>query len=150
MTRVIDAAPGDHRVSSRRRLPIARPSPRLALLCPILFFATIGCRWAPPRTEPPAQIPHDPWRASDPAVVATNRGVALMERYAYADAARAFEQACKAAPEAVQPRINLAIAVYNRAGKGDLQCAEAILDQVLRERPDDTRALYFEIGRAKG
>ncbi|MCP4591439.1 MAG: tetratricopeptide repeat protein [bacterium] len=85
----------------------------------------------------------DAWRRSDSAVRMTNRGVALMERYEYAAAVRAFEQAAETASSSVGVRVNLAIALFNRAAKGDLQRAEVLLDEVIAADPDNLQALYF-------
>ena len=93
-----------------------------------------------------AQAADDPkgaWQMSDPVVRATNRGVALMERYEYAKAVEALEEALGLASDSVEIRVNLAIALYNRCAKGDLERAEAVLDEVLRGHPEDGRALYF-------
>ena len=100
---------------------------------------------AQPPTTPsaPASQPAGAWRANDPFVQAANRGVALMERYEYSAAAEAFERAVELKPRSLETRVNLAIATYNRAAKGDLEKAEALLDDVLREAPDNLRALYF-------
>jgi tetratricopeptide (TPR) repeat protein len=87
--------------------------------------------------------PADAWRTLDPVVRATNRGVALMERYEYAAAVEALERACKLAPRSAEARVNLAIALYNRCGKGDLERAEVVLDKVLIDDPNNVRALYF-------
>ncbi|MFH0981673.1 MAG: FG-GAP-like repeat-containing protein [Planctomycetota bacterium] len=84
----------------------------------------------------------DDWRTTDPVVGATNRGVALMERYEYAEAVKSFEEAVKLAPDSPELRVNLAIAVYNRSAKGDLEQAEKLLDEVVRAQPDNARAWY--------
>lgn len=85
--------------------------------------------------------------AAAPAVVqAMNRGVSLMGQYQYDEAARAFEDAVRAAPALADARINLAIALFNRGRKnaGDLDRAGQLLDEVLRQTPDHIRALYFQ------
>lgn len=87
--------------------------------------------------------PADEWRAFDPVVRAVNRGVALMERYEYAAAVEAFEEAAGLAPSSVEVQVNLALAVFNRAEKGDLPQAEEMLDAVLRDDPGNARALYL-------
>ncbi|MCK4341108.1 MAG: VCBS repeat-containing protein [Phycisphaerae bacterium] len=66
-----------------------------------------------------------------------------MERYEYAAAVKAFEQALQAAPDSVEVRVNLALATFNRAAKGDLERAEQLLDDILHDQPDNVRALYF-------
>ncbi len=80
---------------------------------------------------------------ASPVVQATNRGVALMGQYKYAEAVAAFEEAVALEPDSADARVNLAIAVWNRNAKGDLPQAETLLDAVLADQPDHTRALYF-------
>ncbi len=87
--------------------------------------------------------PEETWRTSDLVVRATNRGVALMEQYDYAGAVKAFEEVYKLAPESTEARVNLAIAMYNRCTKGDLERGEKLLDSVVGEDPGNVRALYF-------
>ena len=84
----------------------------------------------------------DVWLHADPLIRATNRGIALMERYEYASAVTAFEEANRLAPGSVEVRVNLAIAIYNRNKKDDLERAEQLLGEVLRDHPDHPRALY--------
>ncbi len=91
------------------------------------------------RRAPPADV----WHTLDLAVEANNRGVALMEQYDYAAAAEAFAQAVALAPRSTAARINLALATFNRADRGDLEHAEQLLDDVLRDGPDNARGLYF-------
>ena len=87
--------------------------------------------------------PEETWRTSDLVVRATNRGVALMEQYDYAGAVKAFEEVYKLVPESTEARVNLAIAMYNRCTKGDLERGEELLDSVIEEDPGNVRALYF-------
>ncbi len=94
------------------------------------------------RAEPPA-VAGDAWKTLDPIVRAANRGVALMERYEYSEAVKAFEQVVALVPESPDARVNLAIAIFNRSGKGDLEQAEKLFDEVLADQPDHARALYF-------
>lgn len=105
--------------------------------------ATLACAQPPITTSAPASQPADAWRANDPFVQAVNRGVALMERYEYSAAVEAFARAVELKPPSIATRVNLAIATYNRAAKGDLERSEALLDDVLRDEPDNLRALYF-------
>ncbi len=122
---------------SRRSPPTA-----LAMVAWYTVLATVsGCRGVPAAAPPRAGA--EVWRLSDPAVRVANRGVALMERYAYAEAVAAFEEALALAPRSADLRVNLAIATYNRSAKGDLEQAEKLLDEVLREEPDHARAWYF-------
>jgi tetratricopeptide (TPR) repeat protein len=113
---------------------------RRALRTVALALALLGAsRWvdpAPARGE-------DPWRTRDPVVAATNRGVAFMEQYKYADAVRAFEDALRFDPGSTETRVNLAIAIFNRAAKGDLERGNELLDAVLKDDPKNVRALYM-------
>ncbi|MHC1769523.1 MAG: tetratricopeptide repeat protein [Verrucomicrobiia bacterium] len=80
-----------------------------------------------------------------PQVVAEmNRGVSLMGQYQYSEAAKAFEQVVKQAPNLLEARINLAIALFNRNGQEDLAAAEKVLKEVLAKEPGNIRALYFQ------
>jgi len=90
-----------------------------------------------------SEQPHA-WGVGEPVVAAMNRGVALMEQYDYAEAVKAFEQAARLAPDLIQARLNLAIALFNRCAKGDVQAAEKLLDEVTREAPDNLRARYMQ------
>ncbi len=85
----------------------------------------------------------DPWQTKDPVVRATNQGVAFMEQYKYAEAMHAFEEALQFDPGSTEVRVNLAIAVFNRAANGDLERGNELLDAVLKEVPDNVRALYM-------
>jgi len=72
-----------------------------------------------------------------------NRGVSLMGQYRYDDAAKAFEEVLTAAPHLSEARLNLAIALFNRNRKEDLETSEKLLATVLQKEPDNLRALYF-------
>ena len=75
---------------------------------------------------------------------ATNdRGVALMGRYEYEEARDLFADVVERAPGWLDAQVNLAIATLNRQQEGDEQRALNILDAVLREDPDQLRALYM-------
>ena len=91
----------------------------------------------------PPDVADDAWKTADPVVLATNRGVALMERYEYAPAAEVFQRALELAPGSVECRFNLAVATFNRCAKGDVERAEALLDEIIERQPDHVRALYF-------
>ena len=93
-----------------------------------LVVFTVSC--SPADTASAEPKPQDQWQAADPLVRLTNRGVALLEQYDYAKAADAFEQALKLAPESARTRVNLAIAVFNRAGNGDPERAEELVNLV--------------------
>jgi tetratricopeptide (TPR) repeat protein len=93
------------------------------------------------RAEPPQE--EADWRGSDPVVRAVNRGVMLMEQYEYGAAVEAFGDAVKLDPESIEAKVDLAIALYNRSEKGDVEKANGLLDKVLEEHPDNPQALYF-------
>lgn len=54
---------------------------------------------------------------TDKAVQANNRGIGFLEQFKYDEAVKPFEEAIKEAPGWVAPRINLALALLNHAGK---------------------------------
>ena len=84
--------------------------------------------------------------SSQAALAAMNRGVSLMGQYLYDDAVKAFEEVVKAAPDASEAKVNLAIARFNRAQKElrDVETAGELLDAVLQQNPTNARALYFK------
>jgi len=98
--------------------------------------SSLGC--AVRRHNPPEV----PW-TFDPVVQATNRGVASMERYDYAGAVEAFDEALQRGGKSTEISVNLAIATFNRASRGDLERAERLLDDVLLDESENVRALYF-------
>ncbi len=85
-----------------------------------------------------------PANPSPQVVSEMNRGVSLMGQYQYGEAAKAFEQVLKQAPNLLEARINLAIALFNRNGQEDLAAAERALTEVLAKEPGNLRALYFQ------
>lgn len=96
-------------------------------------FVLCGCRPSP--------------RAAniDPKIVdAMNRGVSLMGQYEYGQAVDAFEKAVAAAPSLLDAKVNLAIALFNRGRKEDMDRGTSLLDQVLTSNPTHLRALYFK------
>lgn len=120
-------------------------TPRLiatVLFLAILVTALLIVRLEPPPAPEVGDVEHA-WRLSDPLVRMTNRGIALMEQYEYGKAVIEFEEAYSVAPDSHETRVNLAIALYNRNHKGDLDRSEALLDDVIREDPEHLRALYF-------
>jgi len=102
--------------------------------CALMLLGS-GCR----RAESPP-------RPSPKAVQAMNRGVSLMGQYQYDAAVKAFEEACQAAPDLVEAKINLAIARFNRSQKDqqDIEQAQQLLEQVLQKDPTNARALYVK------
>lgn len=78
----------------------------------------------------------------DEAAIATNnRGVALMGRFEYGEAAKQFETLLQRYPDWQDVRVNLAIAVLNRQ-EGDEATALAMVDSVLKTDPANLRAHY--------
>ncbi len=97
-----------------------------------LAFAVTGCR----ESAEPAGVP--------PRVVSEmNRGVGFMGQYLYDDAVEAFEHALQAAPDLAEAKLDLAIALFNRNRKEDLDAAAKRLTEVLQKEPGNVRALYF-------
>ncbi|MAI41542.1 MAG: hypothetical protein CMP95_03705 [Gammaproteobacteria bacterium] len=71
-----------------------------------------------------------------------DRGVAEMGRYEYSTAQATFQSLVKSAPDWLEARNNLAIATLNRQKEGDELKAFKIVKDVLREDPENLRALY--------
>src|ERR1039458_3640847 len=97
-----------------------------------LMWLPTGCRPRPQTAGPSGVV-----------IEAVNRGVSLMGQYQYDDAVKAFEEAVKADPTLADAKVNMAIAMFNRARKEDrdIESAGALLDE-------DTNRRAFEIGRA--
>jgi hypothetical protein len=78
----------------------------------------------------------------DDLVERNNHGVGLMGMFKYPDAVEAFAGVVADYPEAIDVRVNLAIATLNRQEDGDEARAMEIVDAVLVETPDHLRAHY--------
>ncbi len=82
------------------------------------------------------------------ATAANSRGIGQMEQFEYEKAEAAFAEAAKLAPDWLPARINLGMAIYNRAGDvADpvLPRAVAVFEQVLAEDPKNPYA-HFNLG----
>jgi Tfp pilus assembly protein PilF len=112
--------------------PFALPLPNAWIVGLSLAIGLVACRQSKEPLEPSSRI-----------VSEMNRGVSFMGQYLYDDAVRSFEQVLQAAPELSEARINLAIALFNRNRKEDLDTAGKLLAEVLRKEPGNVRALYF-------
>jgi Flp pilus assembly protein TadD len=75
-------------------------------------------------------------------VAANNRGVGLMGRFEYEQAAKVFAELVKNYPDLLDVKINLAIAILNRQQEGDEHKALEIADEVLRQDASHLRAHY--------
>jgi tetratricopeptide (TPR) repeat protein len=109
--------------------------PVLALTASLgLAIFVTGCR--PKQSDP---------GLSSTIVEAMNRGVSSMGQYEYDPAVKAFETVLKIEPALTDARINLAIALFNRARKEDrdLERAGELLEAVLKSDADNVRACYF-------
>ena len=112
-----------------------------AILIVVAVVVVVGV-WYLCAGLPPA-APGDPWRLNDDAVAAINLGVAQMEQYEYPAAVETFRKAVELAPDLTEARLNLAIALFNRAGKEDVELAAELLDQLIKESPDGPRVWYM-------
>jgi len=74
-----------------------------------------------------------------------NRGVGLMEQFKYEEAAAAFAEVVRMAPDWTPGHVNRAIALYNRNKPEFLEQATAIFRQVLDKEPDEPHA-HFCLG----
>jgi Tfp pilus assembly protein PilF len=77
-------------------------------------------------------------------VTAMNRGVSAMGQYQYEAAVDAFQEVLKLSPNLDDARLNLAIALFNRNRKEDLEQGSKLLEELLRKNPENTQALYFQ------
>ena len=72
-----------------------------------------------------------------------DRGVGLMGQYDFAAAHQVFAHLTKRYPRWYEARFDLALATLNRQQEGDEGAAAEELRALLKERPDDPRALYL-------
>lgn len=106
-----------------------RSGRRLLLPALILSWTLAGCSGAP------SSLP-------EAAIEANNRGVGLMGQFDFAAAEEEFSRLVDSYPDQLDIQINLAIAVLNRQGEGDVGRAREILDGVLKADPRHVRGLY--------
>lgn len=102
------------------------------LVLMVTLFSMFACG---PKTETPS---------SDPAAAqaANNRGVALMGRFDYEGAVKAFEEAVAALPENDALKVNLGIATLNRRQEGDEAAALTLFEEIIGRDPGKARAHY--------
>lgn len=80
---------------------------------------------------------------NDSAVATNNRGVGLMGRFEYGEAADVFAALSEQYPDWHDARLNLAVATLNRQLEGDEEKALALAEQVLGADPGNLRAHYI-------
>ena len=97
----------------------------------VLAVASAACRPDPSVTPP----------LTPELVAENNRGVGLMGRYDYAEAAKVFDRVAAARPGALDLQVNLAIALLNQQGERELARSE----RTLRER-----VLAIDAGHRRG
>lgn len=112
-------------------MPSRSIAPVAALLGLIAVGAPAACRMGPAPSSP----------LTLEQVAGNNRGVGLMGRFDYAEAAKAFDEVAGARPEALDAQVNLAIALLNQQGPNELARSE----RVLRER-----VLAIDAGHRRG
>lgn len=71
-----------------------------------------------------------------------NRGLGLLERFEYAEAASAFEKVGELAPRWVPGKINLGIALLNTNTPENLDRARRLFEDLLRDKSDDPHAHF--------
>jgi len=82
--------------------------------------------------------------ANDAEVAAAlNEGVGLAGQYRHDEAAQAIGRVLAKSPGHTQARIDLALATFNRKAKDSVQQSGKLLDEVLRDEPENLQALYF-------
>jgi Flp pilus assembly protein TadD len=110
-------------------------SPVVPLAALLALLGGSGC--SPAKSKAEAEV--------DARVVeAMNRGVSLMGQYQYDAAVQAFETAVAASPALLDAKVNLAMALFNRGRKEDMEPGTTLLDEVLAKEPAHPRALYFK------
>ncbi|WP_165067140.1 FG-GAP-like repeat-containing protein [Paludisphaera rhizosphaerae] len=131
---------------------------RLLLLAGLLGISGCGRESPPPVAPPPAvaaplkdEIPAE---KLDAVATAHLRGLGLMEQYEYRKAAEDFREVRRLAPGWTPGAVNLAIALLNDSGaqaeqskggekpQSNFDEALGLLDEVLKTKPDDPRALF--------
>jgi Tfp pilus assembly protein PilF len=81
----------------------------------------------------------------DQVITPFNRGVALMDRYQPAEAAEAFAEVVRVAPDWITGRLNYGIALLNAQNDTAYARAEVELESVLEMDPDNPSA-HFALG----
>lgn len=81
---------------------------------------------------------------SNQAIAAMNKGVSLMGQYQYEGAVAAFEEVLRVRPDLEQARLNMAVALFNRNQKEDLEASQVLLNELLKRNPQNVGALYFK------
>lgn len=113
-------------------MPHFRPTPCHGLI--VLFAAASLCGCKDKAVSP---------APANAVVTAMNRGVSAMGQYQYEAAVDAFQEVLKSDPALDGARLNLAIALFNRNRKEDLEQGGRLLEELLRKNPENTQALYF-------
>ncbi len=93
------------------------------------------------KQAPPAPKPLTPEDFAK-IVALENRGIGSLERYDYVDAVAPLREAAALAPKWVTGRYNLALALIH-SGREDTSEARRLLDEVLRDAPDNPRANFM-------
>lgn len=101
---------------------------------PWLVGLALGVTSCAPATPEPAA-------AGEAAYRENNRGVALLEQYAYPEAAQSFRRAIALDDRIAPPHVNLAIALYHAS---DLESAATAAAEARRRLPDSPQAIFIE------
>ena len=113
-------------------MPSASCRNKCALIVAALALALSGCR----RSE--VSSPPSPAELSQ-----MDRGVGLMGQFDFAAAHDVFAALASHHPDWYEARLDLAVATLNRQKPGDEAAASEQARALLKDRPDDLRALYL-------
>lgn len=106
------------------------------LLSAILLAAACG------RASGSSTAPTTTTATASNEIALENSGVALMGKFDFQGAIDVFERVVAERPDSANAKINLAIATLNRQREGDSAKALEMLEQLLKDHPENTCAHY--------
>jgi tetratricopeptide (TPR) repeat protein len=138
------------RLSTRSRRRIARIKLGAGLICPVfLLLFLAGCQQSESEKEakpsPKPDAAEQTVKVSDQitgALAEFNRGAALIEQYRYSEAAAAFQNVLKVAPDWTAARFNLGLALLNQQGKTELETGRETFETILASEPNHLYAKF--------
>ncbi len=133
------------------------PRRRTGGLVLAVLVAVAGCKPGPSEREGPEKIAPGPSEGGEEApsvalqslteaLAEFNRAAALLERYKYLDAVKAFQKVVELAPDWTAARFNLGVAQFNmgeKEGGGEyVKMARQTFEQIVEEDPDHLHARF--------